>query len=262
MIATVERLGAAVLSASESTGFGLRLLGGTVANLPHAMTRRRIRDILDLLWAYATASLAVVTVVSVFIGLILALNFLISVEELGQENFVGRVVALSMIREMGPFMTALILAASLGSGIAAEIGTMRVSEEIDALEIMSISPLKFLVVPRVITMILLCPMMTVFSAVLGIAGGAAISYFQYDVSWTTFRQDAQQWLQLKDIYTGVLKSVVFGATIGIVGCTQGLRTRGGATGVGTATRRSVVISFLLCLIFGYIITWLFFKILV
>ncbi len=256
---SIEGLGSFLIQASESSGFGLRLLGRTVAALPAAATPRRTRDVLDLLFGYSVSALPVVIVVSVFVGMILALNFLISVESIGIERTVGRVVAVSMVREMGPFMTALILAASLGSGIAAEIGSMRVSEEIDALEIMSISPVRFLVLPRVVTMILLCPVMTAFAAVLGILGGASIGYFQYEISWATFENDALELLTFKDVYTGMLKSAVFGATIGVVGCTQGLLARGGATGVGAVTRRSVVVSFLLCLIFGYVITWIFFQ---
>ena len=101
--------------------------------------------------------------------------------------------------------------------------------------------------------------MSIFSGVLGIIGGAAISHFQYDVTLAAFKSDALQMLNLKDVYVGVFKSVVFGGIIGVVGCTQGLLTRGGATGVGNATRRAVVITFLLCLVIGYQITWFFFS---
>lgn len=259
MRSAIEYVGGFLATASESAGFGLRLAGRSVIALPSVAAPRRIRDVLNLTFDYSVAALPVVIIVSIFIGMILALNFLISVENIGIDRTVGRVVAVSMVREMGPFMTALILAASIGSSIAAEIGTMRVSEEIDALEIMSISPVRFLVLPRIVTMTLLCPMMTVFAAILGVVGGANISYFQYEISWATFQNDALELLSFKDIYTGMLKSVVFGCTVGIVGCTEGLLTRGGATGVGAATRRSVVVSFLLCLIFGYIITWFFFQ---
>ncbi|MCI0652767.1 MAG: ABC transporter permease [Planctomycetes bacterium] len=256
---SVESLGAFLVQSAQSSGFGLQLLASAGAALPHAASPRRIRDILNLLYTYSFASLVVVLVVSLFTGLILALNFLITVESLGQEHLVGRIVAVSMVREMGPLMTAVILSASIGCSIAAEIGTMRVTEEIDALEIMSISPVRFLVLPRLIALLVLGPMMTVFSGVIGILGGAAISYFQYAVSWESFKNDAIELLKLKDIFTGLLKSVVFGATIAIVGCTQGLQTRGGATGVGRSTRRSVVVSFLLFLILGYYITWAFYK---
>ena len=255
----IEGFGRFLTNSADHAGYGLTLLARAVAGLPHAFVPRRIKDIRSLLFSYAVGALPVTIVVSIFTGMILALNGGISLKDFGQENMIGRIVAVSMIREMGPFMTALILAASIGSGIAAEIGTMKVSEEIDALDVMSISPIKFLVIPRLIALLLICPMMTVFAGLLGICGGMLVSYSQLDVSPTTFQIDALSTLTQKDMYTGLLKSVVFGITIAIVGCTQGLVTRGGATGVGVATRRAVVVSFLLIIVLGYYITWFFFN---
>ncbi len=255
----IRGLGRFIADSAEHAGYGVMLLVQAIAALPHAFRRRRIRDIRTLLFAYSTGALPVTIVVSVFTGMILALNGGISLKDFGQENMIGRVVAVSMIREMGPFMTALILAASIGSGIAAEIGTMKVSEEIDALEVMSISPLRFLVLPRLIALALVCPMMTVFAGLLGITGGMLVSEFQIGVSPTTFQNDAIGVLEELDLFTGLLKSFVNGVVIAIVGCTQGLLTTGGATGVGTAARRAVVVSFLLIIILGYYITWIFFR---
>jgi phospholipid/cholesterol/gamma-HCH transport system permease protein len=247
----IEGLGHFIVTSAEHAGFGLLLLARATLRIGHAFNRRRLRDIRALLQNYALGALPVMVVVSIFTGMILALNGGISLKDFGQEGMIGRIVAVSMIREMGPFMTALILAASIGSGIAAEIGTMKVSEEIDALEVMSISPIRFLVI--------ICPMMTVFAGILGIFGGMLVANFQLGVSPTTFQLDALTTLTHKDLYTGLLKSIVFGITIAIVGCTQGLVTRGGATGVGRATRRAVVVSFLLIIMLGYYITWFFFN---
>jgi phospholipid/cholesterol/gamma-HCH transport system permease protein len=258
-LGSIRGLGGFVLRSAEHTGFGVLLLVRTFAALPHLSSPRRIRDIRGLLFSYATGALPVTIVVSVFTGMILALNGGITLKDFGQETFIGRIVAVSMIREMGPFMTALILAASIGSGIAAEIGTMKVSEEIDALEVMSISPLRFLVLPRLVALTLICPMMTVFAGLLGIWGGMVVSKSQLGVSFVAFQNDALESLTHKDLYTGLLKSVVFGVTIAVVGCTQGLVTSGGATGVGAATRRSVVVSFLLIIVLGYYMTWFFFN---
>lgn len=254
----VEGLGRFLITSAEHAGFGLMLLVRAGANFTHAFHPRRIRDIRGLLFTYSTSALPVTIVVSIFTGMILALNGGITLKDFGQESFIGRIVAVSMIREMGPFMTALILAASIGSGIAAEIGTMKVSEEIDALEVMSISPLRFLVIPRLVALSLVCPTMTVFAGLLGIIGGMIVAQFQLGVSPVVFQNDALSTLTHKDLFTGLLKSFVFGITIAIVGCTQGLVTRGGATGVGLATRRAVVISFLLIIVLGYYITWYFF----
>ena len=180
-------------------------------------------------------------------------------ERLGQENLIGSIVAVSMTREMGPFMTALILAASVGAGMAAELGTMKVSEEIDALEVMGIEPPMFLVLPRLVAMAIMTPVVTVYTNILGILGGALISLLQYNVSLELFRNNALESLKAKDIYTGLLKAFMFGALIAVVACSQGLRARGGAMGVGQAVRRSVVVSYLLIIVLGYYVTFFFYR---
>jgi phospholipid/cholesterol/gamma-HCH transport system permease protein len=161
---------------------------------------------------------------------------------------------------MGPFMTALILAASVGSGMAAEVGTMKVSEETDALEVMGIDPHRFLVLPRLLAMLLVTPILTIYTNFVGILGGAVVSYYQYAISFTRFRTEAFLYLTAKDVYTGLLKAVIFGAVIASVGCSQGLRASGGAIGVGHAVRRAVVVSYLMIIILGYYLTFLFFRI--
>jgi phospholipid/cholesterol/gamma-HCH transport system permease protein len=165
-----------------------------------------------------------------------------------------------MVREMGPFMTALILAASVGSGMAAELGTMKVSEEIDALDIMAIDPARFLVLPRLLAMAIMTPALTVYTSLVGTLGGAVVSYYQYGVSLARFKSDALSYLAAKDVYTGLLKALVFGIVIAVVGCSQGLRTHGGAIGVGQATRRAVVVAYLLIIVLGYYITFIFFRV--
>ncbi len=257
MAGWIVALGAFLGRSADTTGYGLVLLSRTIASAPHLMSRRRIRDCLDLAYSYLTGSFVVTAVVALFTGMILALNSGLSLQELGQESLIGRIVAVSLIREMGPFMTALILTASIGSGIAAEIGTMKVSEEIDALRIMSISPVRFLILPRMVALTLVTPILTIYAGLIGILGGIFVSYFQLGVGWLAFRNDALEVLEFEDIRTGLIKSVVFGITIATVGCTQGLLTRGGATGVGQAARRAVVVTFLLVIIIGYYISWSF-----
>jgi phospholipid/cholesterol/gamma-HCH transport system permease protein len=257
MTGWIHGLGGFLGRSAETTGYGLVLLARTISHLPHLMTRRRMRDSLDLCYIYCTGSFTVTAVVALFTGMILALNGGLSLQELGQESLIGRIVAVSLIREMGPFMTALILTASIGSGIAAELGTMKISEEIDALRIMSISPVRFLILPRLVALTLVTPVLTIFAGLIGILGGIFVAHFQLGVGWMAFRNDALEALTLEDIQTGLFKSVVFGVTIATVGCTQGLLTRGGATGVGQAARRAVVVSFLLIIIMGYYISWSF-----
>ncbi|MBI4583662.1 MAG: ABC transporter permease [Planctomycetes bacterium] len=245
--------------AAAGAGYSLALLLRSVLWFRSAWQGRALKEILQQMFICGIASIPVCMVVSVFTGAILALNGGLSLADIGQESLIGRIVTISMTREMGPFMTALILAASVGSGMAAEIGTMSVSEEIDALEVMGIDPAKFLVMPRLVAMTIMCPVLTIYSNLLGIVGGAITSYYQHGVSLELFRTDAMDHLVNKDIFTGLLKAVIFGIVIASVGCSQGLRATGGAIGVGHATRRSVVISYLLIIILGYYITFIFYR---
>ncbi|MEM7233645.1 MAG: ABC transporter permease, partial [Planctomycetota bacterium] len=241
MLNAIARFGGFLTDGLVGAGYALKLLGLTLRHLP-ALAESSTRTALwRQMFVCGIQTIPVTMVVSIFTGMILALNGGLSLQDFGQESLIGRIVAVSMTREMGPFMTALILAASVGSSIAAEIGTMKVSEEIDALEVMSIDPSRFLVLPRLLAMALMTPILTVYISVVGTLGGAIASKFQYGVSFELFKTDALESLTLKDIYTGLLKALIFGIVIAIVGCAQGLQARGGAIGVGRATRKTVVV---------------------
>jgi phospholipid/cholesterol/gamma-HCH transport system permease protein len=163
-----------------------------------------------------------------------------------------------MNKEMGSFLTAIIITAFSGAAMAAELGTMKVSEEIDALEMMSINPVAYLVMPRVVSMLLMLPALSVYTIVLGVSGGAIVSYFQLGITTETYYHFVFESIWIKDIYVGLLKSVVFALIISSISCANGLKAEGGALGVGQATRVSVVSSYLMVLIVGYIITALFY----
>lgn len=203
-------------------------------------------------------SLGVISVVALFIGMILALQTGLELRRYGQEVYIGSAVAVSMIREMGPLMTGLIIAASVGSAIAAQLGTMTVSEEIAALEVMSINPNRFLVMPRLVALITMMPILTIYTNILGILGGAVVGSTQLGVSVMAYMDNATEFATNKDLYVGLLKSFVFGIIIATVSCHQGFMTTEGAVGVGKATRRAVIISFLVVLVVGYMITRLFY----
>lgn len=203
-------------------------------------------------------SLAVITVVALFTGMILALQTGLELRRYGQEVYIGSAVAVSMIREMGPFMTGLIIAASVGSAIAAQIGTMVVSEEIAALEVMSINPNRFLVMPRLMALAIMMPILTVYTNILGILGGAVVGLTQLGVSVRSYMDNATEFATNKDLYVGLFKAFIFGIIITAVACHQGFMTTEGAVGVGKATRRSVIISFLVILVVGYMITRMFY----
>lgn len=255
----ITQLGGWISRAADAAGFGIVLVLEVAVALTALRRRATRRALAHQLFLCGISALPVTLVVSVFIGMILALNGGITLQQIGQETLIGQVVGVSMIREMGPFMTALILAASVGSAMAAEIGTMAVSEEIDAMRVMAVDPARFLVLPRLLAMAVMCPTLTAYSDLVGIMGAAVVARAQLGVGFRIFYNEAVASLVVKDIETGFFKAFVFGLVIAAVGCTEGLRARGGAIGVGHATRRSVVISYILIIMLGYYITWFFYR---
>ncbi len=221
---------------------------------PTMVSPRRFHEVVYHLYLTGIKSLGVITVVALFTGMILALQTGLELRRFSQEVNIGTAVTAVMLREMGPFMTGLIIAASVGSAIAAAIGTMVVSEEVAALEIMSINPVRFLVMPRLVALMIMMPILTIYTNILGIVGGAIVGATQLGVSFSAYFDNAQLFASNKDLYVGLFKALLFGMVIGTVACHQGFHTTGGAVGVGLATRRTVVISFLTILVLGYIIT--------
>jgi phospholipid/cholesterol/gamma-HCH transport system permease protein len=172
-----------------------------------------------------------------------------------------------MVREMGPFITATILAAAVGSGIAAELGTMAVSEELAALEVLSIDRHSYLVMPRVVSLAVLCPTLTVLCNTIGIIGGGFVARSQLGVGAELYYDTVIDALQTpaaliavpKDVYCGLFKSFVFGVVIAVISCAAGIRTEGGALGVGNSTRAAVRDSIILVIILNYFMTWFFYR---
>jgi phospholipid/cholesterol/gamma-HCH transport system permease protein len=179
--------------------------------------------------------------------------------DFGQESSLGYIVTLGMCREMGPVFTCLALAGLVGSTYAAELGTMKVSEEVDALEVMSINPVYYLVMPRLFALGIAAVALTIYANVIGTVGGALVARSNFDVDLEIFIKNGRDALKMKDVYGGLFKSFLFGMTIGTVACAQGLRAEGGPAGVGRATLHSVVISFMLILVFDYLLTWLIWQ---
>lgn len=249
----LNRLHAWFADHCRGAGCALLLLGESLREGASAWRKRD--EALRQLDRCVFGSLLVTFIVALFTGMILALQAGIELRRFGQESSVGMLVSATMVREMGPVMTAFILAGLIGSTMAAELGTMKVSEEIDALEVMSISPVRYLVVPRVLALALACPMLTAYADAVGVAGGAAVGKSLLGVDYVLYLEMARDVLEPRDLFGGMLKSFVFGVTIAVVGCSQGLRAGNGAEGVGMATMRAVVVSFIYVLVFDYLITW-------
>lgn len=259
ILGPIRGIGAFLIGVVEGSGYTLNLLIRTIMwGFDPRQLLRRVPDFFRQAYICGVQSLPVTLVVALFSGFLLALSTGLELQKYGQAQVVGSLLAVVMCREFGPFMTGLICAANVGSSMAAELGTMKVSEEIDALEVMSIDPARYLVLPRVMAMTVMCPVLTIFSNIVGILGGAIIAMSQLNVSWRGYMLAVEEALNLKDIYTGLLKAVIFGMIISTVGCSQGLRASGGAIGVGSATRQSVINSFVMVIIVGYFGTALFY----
>ncbi len=240
----------------EEAGFALGVLSSSLGSVLGAFRKRR--EIMSQITLCALNGLPVAVIVAFFTGLVLSLQVGSQLLKFGQQSAIGALVAIAMCREMGPVMTGNILAGLIGSKMAAEIGTMKVSEEIDALEVMSIDPVRFLIMPRVLAMCIVCPLLTMYADVVGITGGYLVASRLLNVSYEAYVREITNFLELKDITVGLLKSLIFGMTISVVGCAQGLRAEHGAYGVGRVTMRAVVIASVLILVFDWFAGWFFF----
>lgn len=203
-------------------------------------------------------SIPIVSLISIFIGIILALQGAYQLQRFGAGYYVTALVGVSVTRELGPLITAIVIAGRSGSAFAAEIGTMKVAEEIDALEAMGLNSVKFLVVPKYLAMLVMLPCLTLLADLAGILGGGIFEVLQLDQSFTMFLIATRDALVMRDIWTGLVKSLVFGLIITKVGCYEGFSVQGGAEGVGKATTSSVVVSIFLVIFADVLFTALFY----
>lgn len=248
----IETVGQRILDAIFHAGYTVNMIIETLYWLRSLGKRSKL--ILEQLYICGVQTLPVTMVVGTFAGMILSFQTGIVFRDYHLEDYLGLVVLVSMCKEMGPFMTAFILAGRVGSAMAAELGTMKVSEEIDALEVMSINPVDFLVMPRVLGLALCAPILTAYANFLGVLGGAVVAYYQIDVDYSVYFRNVLTYMTLSDltlIFGGLFKGMIFGIIIAAVGCANGLRAENGAEGVGAAARKTVVEAFLLILMFNY-----------
>jgi phospholipid/cholesterol/gamma-HCH transport system permease protein len=203
-------------------------------------------------------SILIVFFVDIFTGVVLAMQTAYQLEKMGAVLYVASLVAISLCRELSPVLTGLVVAGRAGSAIAAELGTMKVSEQIEALDTMAINPIRFLAVPRFLALLLMLPCLTILGNLSGILGGFFVGVGSLRINPDLYLQTTFKYLALKDIYTGLLKSFVFAIVIALISCYEGLNTRGGAEGVGRATTRTVVASFILIILADCVITTIFY----
>ncbi len=217
--------------------------------------RNLMRQIIDM----GFYSLPVVGLTTIFAGMVIALQSYSGFMRYGAEGAVAEVVLISVTRELAPVLSALMVAGRIGAAMAAEIGTMRVTEQIDALTTLSTNPFKYLVAPRIWAGLIVMPILVMLGDVIGIFGGYVVGVYKLGFNPANYINSTLQNLQTIDITTGLAKAFVFGFIIAVMGCYNGYKSRGGAQGVGAATTNAVVSSSILILIFNYIITELFFS---
>ena len=256
MTAVLERIGLVFLHMFEETGLWFRMLWRTLT-----WTFRRpfegvewLRQMVRL----GVDSIPVVVLTALFTGAVLSLQTYNGFRRVHAENFVGSVVALAMLRELAPVLVALMVTGRVGSSMAAEIGTMRVTEQIDALKALATDPVQYLFVPRVMAGLIMLPFLTILGDALGIYGGYLVAVKLMDANPVIYQQNSFQFLAMNDLWSGVIKSAFFGVILTLTGCVRGYYTRGGAEGVGRSTTAAVVEASLIILLADFFLTKLLF----
>jgi phospholipid/cholesterol/gamma-HCH transport system permease protein len=252
----VAAVGRAVLGACGATG---RLGVFAVSGLSHLVRppfypRLFLRALLEI----GYFSLPVVALTAVFTGMVLALQSYTGFSRYSAESAIPNIVVLSITRELGPVLAGLMVAGRIGASMAAELGTMRVTDQIDALSTLSTNPMKYLVTPRLLAGVIALPALVVVADILGVLGGFIVSTLKLGFNDATYLHNTLNFMQTDDVVSGLVKASVFGFIITLMGCYQGYNSRGGAQGVGSATTAAVVSASILILAVDYILTELFF----
>jgi phospholipid/cholesterol/gamma-HCH transport system permease protein len=212
------------------------------------------RELLLQFEALAVRSAPIVVITATFTGMVLSLQTAFALARFGAKPYVGSIVGLAIVRELGPVLAALMVGGRAGAGIASELGSMQVTEQVDAIRAMGADPVQKLVMPRVLATTLGLPLLTIFAITLGIGGGMVVAEAQYGIDSRFFLQTVTSVVRVSDFASGVAKTVVFGWAIGMVGCWVGLATAGGTAGVGRATTRAVVVASIVVLIADFFLT--------
>jgi phospholipid/cholesterol/gamma-HCH transport system permease protein len=251
----IEFLGGGLLYFFQSTGEVLILLGKTAAYLRKAVRSRA--SIFKQMAFMGVGTLPIALLMGFFVGMVLALQTGYQLLRFNLQGIVGAVIGLSLAKELAPVLTGYLVAGRVGAAITAEIGTMQVSEEIDALRVMGVDPVFYLSMPRLVAAIFMVPIIVIYVNVMGILGGALISTTYVGVGLGSYFDNLFDSLTFQEIFRGLIKSMFFGAIVGIIGVFKGFKTTGGAEGVGRYTTESVVLSFVLIVVFDYFLTRIF-----
>jgi len=242
-VSVLERLGTGAIGVAGSTAEMLAFLGDmtvTFVRLFGMKARYRASDLFLLIQQCGAQALPIVTLISFLVGAILAFVGAVQLRQFGAQLYVANLVGIAMTREMGAMMTAILMAGRTGAAFAAQLGTMKVTQEIDAFATAGFSPLEFLVLPRVVALVLMMPLLCLYADFVGIAGGAAVGVGMLDLSWMTYFQQTASAVSLTDTAGGVFKSSVYGVLIALAGCMRGLQSGTSSAAVGDAATSAVV----------------------
>jgi phospholipid/cholesterol/gamma-HCH transport system permease protein len=239
----LERIGNTTIGAGASLGEMLAFLGDmtlTFGRLLRMKVRFRAVDLMLLIQQSGAQALPIVTLISFLVGVILAFVGAVQLKQFGAQIYVADLVGIAMVREMGAMMTGIIMAGRTGAAFAAQLGTMKVTQEIDAFTTMGFSALEFLVLPRVIALVLMMPLLCLYADLVGVLGGAAIGVGMLDLSWTTYLRETSHAIGLGDVFGGVFKASVYGVLIALSGCLRGIQCGNSSSAVGDAATSAVV----------------------
>jgi len=248
-----------ILARLENAGEVFILLGHVIRELPAGA--RKLPLVVNQMAAIGVGSMPLTIIVAIFTGAVTAVQASYQMRDYVPMIYLGTVIGKSVVIELGPVLTALVVGGRVGAAIAAELGTMRVTEQVDAMETLGISPIRYLVVPRFLAAIIMLPVLTIFADIIAIFGGYLVATLNLDVSGHTFTSGLRLYFKIQDVFSGLLKAFFFGMIIATMGCHYGLRSEGGAEGVGAATTKAVVASCVLILIVDYLLASFLFRVL-
>lgn len=255
-LSILESIGQAVLRMLENTGQVMVLVGQT---LYHMRRPPKLKHVFEQMAHLGVDSVPIVLLTILFTGMVMTVQTAHEFIKYGAQSSVGGVVAIAMGRELAPVFTGVVTAGRVGAAITAEIGSMKVTEQIDALRVMAVNPVSYLVVPRVIACIFMTPVLVIFADVIGTLGGYFVATLYSGIGSYTYLHSIRVFADVGDVTGGLVKAMVFGGIIAIMGCYQGLRAETGAAGVGKATTASVVSSTILIFISNYFLSLLLYR---
>ncbi|MBN1385242.1 MAG: ABC transporter permease [Elusimicrobia bacterium] len=249
----INLIGKKFLEISEDIGNAYKMFTKTIYSMFSEKTGKTTT--INQMIAIGVASVPVIVLTSAFTGMVLALQTAYSTRNIFNEPiYIGSVVGFSIVKELGPVLTAIVIAGRVGAAIAAELGTMKVTEQIDALHTLGTNPTRYLAVPRFFSIIIMLPVLTIIADIVGIFGGFFVSIYKLGIAPAVYKGDILDYMRVEDLFHGLIKSVIFALIIVTVACYKGFNCEGGAEGVGQATTQTVVISMVMILVSDYFLT--------